>query len=339
MLAPLRYTCILIALFCALLPALALACGLPLDARINAEQALLIYVDGRQQLITSVDLSEVGGRAAVLFPVPGEPEVDQPTGGEELFAYLNEATKPLRQEQRRVVWGNAPLSAGRATEGVQVLGREIIGGYDVARLAANDAQALEQWLDANGYSMPADAQPILAAYVQEGWHFVAVKLAPGGRAGSLAPLRMSFTADEIVYPMRLGALADRPVAVQLYVLTDQRVTIDQLETRYAGPRAQLDPAPPDSLAALLDDAPYLTRMEAAALDPQSLTDDFVARPAPNNEPFRAVETVYTDVPAAQVYGVPAAMICLAGISIMAFLVGLLFKRRFDAINPDKTTRS
>ncbi|MCG8347230.1 MAG: DUF2330 domain-containing protein [Chloroflexales bacterium] len=318
-----------------LFPPAVSACGLPFQASIAAEQALIVYAEGRQQIVTAVQLADITGQAAIVFPVPSAPEVDQPPGGEELFAYLDEATRPIERVVSRVVWDSGATEGAAPTSAVDVLGREIIGGYDVARLAANDTQALDRWLDANGYELPAGASAILDAYVAEGWKFVAIKLADQTVAtGALAPLRMSFATDTIVYPIRLGALSAQPLAVDLYVLSRGRITIDRLETTYAGPVDQLDPAPPAALASLLSGAPYLTRLRAFALDPSSLTTDFVARSAPDNEPYRAVETTYTEIRPAESYGILLALCCLSLVSLFSISMGFAFKRHFDAISPE-----
>ena len=59
-----------------------------------------------------------------------------------------------------------------------MIGRENVGGYDVARLGAGDGAALQEWLDRNGYPLPEGAEPILSDYANEGWRFVAIRLAP-----------------------------------------------------------------------------------------------------------------------------------------------------------------
>jgi hypothetical protein len=225
---------------------------------------------------------------------------------------------------------------------VNVLGRELIGGYDVARLASDDAAALSDWLGQNGFSAPPGAEPILRGYVDAGWRFVAVKLA-GDRApsGRLAPLRLAFDAPRIIYPMRLGALADRPLDVLLYVLADHRVEHAQLPTEYAGPVAQLDRAPPDRLAELFR-APYLTKLRSTSLAPAALTDDFVLGPAGDDTPFRKVEsrTVYVTAAAtaAAQRGMAGAvvgvvLVVLASSAALGFALGL--RKRIDAIaGPD-----
>ncbi|MCU0495340.1 MAG: DUF2330 domain-containing protein [Chloroflexaceae bacterium] len=324
-----------LALLLALLPGAAAACGIPFGASLPAEKALIIHSGGQQQIITTVQLENITGAAAVVFPVPGVPNVDQPAGAGELFGYLEEATKPLVEEVERVVWlrGNqAPATGGR---GVTVLGREIIGGYDVARLASDDASELQTWLGSNGYTLPAAARPILDAYVAEDWKFVAVKLAPGAAPGALDPLRMTFASDEIVYPMRLGALADSPINLQLFVLTGGRVALDGLETIFAGPVQSLSPVPSPAVAALLADAPYLTRFDAPFLSPASISGDYIFRPAADNQPFRKTVTIVRDVSPLQAIGLPGVIVCLVLMNVVALAIAYSFKRYFDSINPDK----
>jgi hypothetical protein len=321
-------------------PGRAMACGIPFAARIPAEQALITFANGREEIITSVRLQSDGAGAAVVFPVPGAPEVTA-LPDNDLFAYLEEVTRPEIRTEQVVVDPNAPPAAGAgAPEGVNVLGRELIGGYDVARLQADDASALDGWLGQNGYSLPPGAEPILKAYIDEDWSFVAVRLA-GDRAvdGALAPLRLAFDAREIVYPMRLGALADRPLDVLLYVLADHRVELSNMTAEYAGTVAALARRPPASLADIFR-APYLTKLRNRGLDPATLSADFVARQAASDEPYRMVETrtvfvAGTPPPAGRprrglagaVFGLVLAFI--ASMVALGFAFGL--RRRIDKI--------
>ena len=338
---PYRALLALIATLLALAPSAALACGLPLGAQITFEQALLIVDGPRQQMITSVRLSEAAPDAAVLFPVPGTPQVDQPTGGAALFDYLAEATKPTVRVERRPRWGFPPDegATGGAPAGVSLLGEQLLGGYQVARIAADDAGALQSWLDTNGYSVPEAVRPILAAYVAEGWSFVAVKLADAAPDGALDPLRISYESAELRYPMRLGALSDRPVGVSLFVLAANRVASERMETAFAGPTATLDPAPTAEIAALLGPAPYLTHLRARELAPESLTEDFELARAPTDEPFREerveVEEVYL---LSEAPGIFFALSCLVAITPLSLLAALAIRRRMDAIAPDPDKR-
>lgn len=319
----------------ALAPVGAYACGIPLEAQITHERALLIVEGPRQQLITSVDLIQADPQAAVIFPVPGRPEVDQPPGGEELFSYLEQATRPEIRREQRLVWRVQPEGLdGGAPAGAQLIGRETIGGYDVSRLAADDGAALLAWLAENGYSLPPPAEPILGAYAAEGWSFVAVKLAAAAPEGSLAPLRISYTAERPVYPMRLGALSDRPVSVDLYLLGDGRYSLDALETAFAGPVDQLDPPPPAELAGLLTGA-YLTKLRGEALEPASLGADFLPVPAPDNTPYREVVTVYEEISILQRGGLIMGLFCVVILSSLALGTAIGVRRRIDALSPDE----
>jgi hypothetical protein len=211
-----------------------------------------------------------------------------------------------------------------------VLGRETLGGYDVARLAADDPQALAQWLADNGYEVPAPAQSTLDSYIADGWRFVAIKLADAAaQGGSLSPLRVSFPAQEMVYPMRLAALADAPLDLQLYVLSDHRVRTDNLTTRFAGPLVSLSPAPTGDLAALVTGAPYLTKLRNEQLSPQVVTGDFVLSNAPSDEPYRETYTVYDDISGYAVFG-PAVCLGVA-ISLAALGLALWLRWRFRRV--------
>jgi hypothetical protein len=305
---------------------------MPLDARIPSEQALILFASGREEIITSVQILSDKPGAAVIFPVPGIPEVEA-LSSDTLFSFLAEVTRPLERVEERLVWRSRDGAVGGAAPGgVNVLGQEIVGGYSVARLQADDPSALQTWLDQNGYQAPEAATPILRAYTDAGWAFVAVKLAPNqNAAGALKPLRIAFDSPEIVYPMRLGALADQPIDVLLYVLADHRVDIPGMETQYAGPVAQLDRAPPAELAALFT-APYLTKLRNSAIAPATLTADFVARQAASDEPFRkvTVRTVYVDAWGRM--GLPIAglvLVILSSAVALGFAFGL--RRRMNQI--------
>lgn len=327
----------LLAALLALAPALARACGLPLEARISYEQALLIVEGRRQQLIATVDLRDAAPDAGVVFPVPGLPEaVDQPAGGGELFPYLKQATRPLVRRERRFVWAPAPDRVGAPAGGVAVLGEQTLGGYTVARLAANDPGALQAWLTEHGYGLPPAAEPILAAYVAEGWGFVAVKLAASAPNGSLDPLRISYESDQLVYPMRLGALADQPIAVDLFVLAPYRVAAPPLATAYAGPVAQLDLVPPAGLAPLLGAAPYLTHVRGEALNPAAISGDLILSQAPSDEPYREEIIVYDEVAIlGEGRGLFVALVCLTMITPLSLLIALAIRRRILRLSPPR----
>ncbi len=167
----------------------------------------------------------------------------------------------------------------------------------------------------------------------EGWSFVAVRLAGAAPEGSLAPLRISYQSERLVYPMRLGALSDRPVGVELFVLSAHRSQVPALETTFAGQLSGLAPPPGAELAELLAGAPYLTRMRSVELEPASLTADFAIGQAPSDEPYRQVITLYEDVSFAERYGVLSVLLCLSAFSPVSFMIALAIRRRIRALAP------
>jgi hypothetical protein len=259
------------ALWLATPPAGACACGIAIEATVSEESGLVIEQPGREQIVLSLDLASDGSeRAAVVLPVPGLPTVDAIEGGDPL-AYLELATAPPP------VVGSG---AGDETAGaprVDVIGRETVGGYDVSRLDAGDPEALSRWLDGNGYTLPAGAEPILADYIDQGWSFVAIRLAPEAE-GRLKPLDVSFPTDEIVYPMRLAQLGTEPVNLTLYTLADGERQVDGMTTVFAAAVDELEPAPPAALAELFAAGTDVTRIEALGVDPASFTGDLLVDP-------------------------------------------------------------
>jgi hypothetical protein len=252
-------------------PVGAAACGMPLQAQMPSEQALVTFADGREEIVASLALTEAGPDAAVVFPVPADAAVSVLEGEADLFSYLSDVTTERDDDLEGDEVG-APAPGG----GVDVVTRQVIGGYDVTTLRADDPTALRSWLDEHGYTTPAGAGPILADYVKEGWSYVAVKLAKGGPdGGSLRPLRIAFPSKAIVYPKRLDALADEPVATTIYVVADGRAEIDALREEFSAEIDDLRYPPPAEFAELFARGSHLTKLSSDTLSDEQLSEDFV----------------------------------------------------------------
>lgn len=228
-----------------------------------------------QSIVLSLDLAadDREARPAVVVPVPALPRVSAVEDGDPL-AYLEQATTTTPSSQSS---GGGEAASG----GVEVIGRERIAGYDVARLGSADATALRAWLDKHGYELPAAAEPILSDYADEDWRFVAIRLAPGSE-GTLKPLKISFDSEETVYPMRLSQLATEPVSLTLFVLARAERRVKGFDRTWSGKVSELRPPPPPQLRDLLSADDHLTRIEAQGVDPGRFTRDLVieALPAP-----------------------------------------------------------
>src|SRR4029077_12623626 len=107
--------------------------------------------------------------------------------------------------------------------GVMVVSQQTIGPYATVQLKSTDPNALNAWLKANGYDVPADVQPIIAAYVTEGFDFLALKLAPGLGVQAMRPVRVTVPGAGLSLPLRMVAAGTgAPVGIPLRVIAEGR---------------------------------------------------------------------------------------------------------------------
>lgn len=164
-------------------------------------------------------------------------------------------------------------------DGMQVLDRSIVGSFDVSVVGADSpaaADELRAWLKGEGFYVPEEAGPIITDYASKGWVFVAAKLraAQPGSAAHLTPhpLAVQFSADGPVYPMRLTAVGNKTLSLDLYVFGDRRAVVPGMTTVRCGPTN--DPKPrnmPSAVAGFAAEAsrvpighPELVRLTARA---------------------------------------------------------------------------
>jgi MYXO-CTERM domain-containing protein len=107
--------------------------------------------------------------------------------------------------------------------GVDVTNEQVVGPYETVQLQSTDPQALSAWLASNGYSIPSAMQPVVAAYVAQGFDFLAMKLIPGAGVQSMRPVRVSFAGASPTLPLRMVAGGTGPtVSITLWVVGDGR---------------------------------------------------------------------------------------------------------------------
>ena len=159
---------------------------------------------------------------------------------------------------------------------VEVLEEKTIGMYDYAILKAEKVEDLKKWMNDNEFVLPtqnkdiypkeymwddtdldtsrdedawSSALPIFQDYIDNGWYLVTVKInnsfvdSSGVEKqlseGRVAPLRLRFKTTDIVFPMKLTAIAKQDVRVETYVVADKKVEIENYQhsnftTYYAG---------------------------------------------------------------------------------------------------------
>lgn len=330
-------------------PAYACGCGalIPDSAqRVSvAREVSVVRWDGTQeQIVMRLTVDGDSDRAAWVMPVPRRATVE--LGDPALFDQLDAATAPVHRD-RYHFWpadGDWPLVSGGdggpevgAPPGVgdrspvDVVGRQRLGPFDVARLTATDPDALGTWLSSNGFTLPPRLNTALTPYVEKRWEYVAVRLAPETSGttlrGALDPIHLTFSTDEPVYPMRLSRLARTPQSLGLYVLAPHRM---EPASRIGGERPRVTFAGPVTaksgpLAELAEGTPFLTAVGQEFPAPSRIDGDHELRRAAADTPFQQV--IYEDR-LRKVAGVPAWMLTVVGgLALLTTAVTLLVVRR------------
>ncbi len=220
-----------------------LACGgffcnntTPVDQ--SGEQIVFI-LDPSGTVTVHVRVSYVGPSEsfAWVVPVPAVPELGISSNG--LFDALSGATSPTHTlayeagECGGSYYYNDYAYSASSTDGggyadtgsstVQVLDRTEVGPYETVTLAAESAEALTDWLAANGYDVPASVGPAIAPYVAQGQYLLALKLTKESDTGDIAPIVMSYPGTTGSIPIQLTAVAATPdMPLEVYVFGEHR---------------------------------------------------------------------------------------------------------------------
>ncbi|HEY8478340.1 MAG TPA: DUF2330 domain-containing protein [Spirillospora sp.] len=326
-------------------PAWACGCGAMIaDTSVTvSEETSIVRYDATtrtEEIVMRLSAASTAKDAAWLFPTPSEARVK--LGRRGWYEELDALTEPLVKTRR--IWfpgrddgvGSAAPGAGAPPGGgVRVLGERDLGPFRVATLDAGDPGALARWLDANGYRLRPELKRELGPYVEQRWKYVAVRLrtrSGGALDGELDPLHVSFTTEEVVYPMRLSRLAENPQRLHLYVLGEHRMrqtTGTTMRVAFAGRVRPRDVRSPD-LRAFLGDGLFLTEFVDGRVIPGTIEDDYRFT-ATRDVPYR--EVVYRSE-VVRFLGIPAGPLLVAagGALFVALVVVLLVRLRSRTVS-------
>ena len=182
------------------------------------QKAVVFFSKGTEQLIISPSYEGASTGFAWVLPVPTRPKVEILKG-----AIFHELAKLVMPKPRAMHKNKATDALSAPAGAVIVLERKTVGAYDVSVLQATDPKALMNWLKANKYHLPANAVKPMKSYVNERWTFVACRIkvpgsAKGLRTGTLAPLRLTFKAENPIYPLRLSSANPERFDLLVYVI-------------------------------------------------------------------------------------------------------------------------
>ena len=276
----------------ALSPQAALACGGMVSESGGAEltgfEALLRWEDGTEELLVSVGFASPDPTFGWLMPLPSAPEIEEAD-----LALIEEAfeiTEPPRtQDDSDGEGAGAPMVGG--APGVDVIGRDTVGGLRFVTLGGERAGEVARWMRKHHFGFHDRQEPVLQDYLDRRWVVVAARVAPGETlTASLSPISFTFPSPEPTYPLAMAGSGHLglDLGMSLFVLTPFRpasttyperiVRPDpgdgfappgrQLELRYSAPlgdQAERMEATPDT---------WLTRYEMNARA-EELTEDLV----------------------------------------------------------------
>jgi hypothetical protein len=232
--------------------------------------------------------------------------------------------------------------------GVELVGEAVVGPYELQVLTADDGYGLTAWLQQAGYQIPYAASWLIDGYLQEGWAFLGIKLAPDVPAGPIDTLVLRCGADDPRIPLRLTSIAAVPdMEIVAYVLADRRYTpgADWIEvpfdpagvwlypdgtddyeyqlrdavdaalghgfrTEYAQPAEVLVPLLDPTTAEALGSGAWLTRLRSF-VSPEQMTSDPVFVPDPLGEAVDNV-VVVSGGSTARLGGIGVLLLVLAG---------------------------
>ncbi len=262
-----------------------------LDARVTGEQSLVALDGNAETIVMRLDLHSVADNAALIVPTPTPATASQAEPG--LFRELERLTAPRIEHGGT---GHSGLEEAGAAPGggPTVVAQVQLGPLEATTLTGGDLTGVRHWLDSNGYTMRPEVTAALDPYLKQGWSFVAMRLTGGAPlSGQLDPVRLDFTSDQLVYPMRMSAVAKDTQRVTIYTLgqhrmqrTDADASRQDVTVDYAG---SIEGRTTDqSLTELSIKNPYLTKISTTITEPSSIATDFIFSPAPNDDPYQRV---------------------------------------------------
>lgn len=258
----------------------------------------------------------------LVVPVPGRPAASVVGDGAPLFAYLAEVTRPAIRVEPRYIIGIPPF-VDPAPTALPVPNAPPLPRADIRAYTADDPRTLVDWLAVHELVLGAGDQTTLTAHLDAGGTVLIVTFAEALNADALPALQLSYSgAAPQINP------ASAPF--DLFVLAAGRRAAASLETLYAGPASELEPAPPVDLLPLFAADMYVTHLRSS----EPYTAAITLQAAPTDEPLRRTSVVQEDIYLFERSSTLIGLGLIACLSMLALVGAVAMRRRLDAISPD-----
>ncbi len=217
------------------------ACFAPPEEPTQVTGHRMIFSTSMQQTTLYDQFSWAGSPESFSWVLPIHGQVDVKLSADALFAFLGSYSSvqvsppPLNcpppppgcdyygEGDFAGAGGTGGSNSTSTATGVTVISQETVGPYETVQLKSDDPTALQVWLADHGYVVPADVQPVVTAYQQEGFDFLAMKLVPGQDVNSMRPVRVTSAGAGLTLPLRMvagGTGALTPIT--LFVMAEGR---------------------------------------------------------------------------------------------------------------------
>lgn len=187
-----------------------------------AQRALILFDQGREDLVLQAKCKGDAQPFGWLIPVPGTPEVKK--GSIKSFQNLSRVTgEAIWPEEFDWESLTSSLWVQSRIKDVQI---QTISEYEIEVFGPEQAGAFSQWLAIHGFILPKNKQTVVDKYFKDQWHLVAVKINPGlnssiSSGAELQPLVINFASQKCVYPLALSAADREPAEVSIFALSGE----------------------------------------------------------------------------------------------------------------------
>ncbi|MEO1174416.1 MAG: DUF2330 domain-containing protein, partial [Myxococcota bacterium] len=188
-----------------------------------------VHDDDTITAIVEISYSGAAEEFSWVVPVPDVPALGTVPG--QTLRVLDQATAVQIIAPPLENCFSFPLAGGfsSADEGVAaesgVFVEELprVGPFDPVVLDSDDAGALIDWLNDNGYLITEEMEPYVEAYLGAGMKFLGLKLATDAATEDIEPIVMNYPGREPMIPIVLTSVAAEPeMGVLVFIAGDSR---------------------------------------------------------------------------------------------------------------------